>query len=420
MTTWGVFRDIAAAFDRVGRRHLFRALEVLGFPRRMVAVLKDLHKRATFSFKVGERYYTVRNRAGVRTGDRAGPDLFLVVMVAVFAYVRWPEGAVPVYVASPHWRSNGVGDGPSVRFELPCSSYADDCFLMFATRAAAAAGLTAFVAAVKEISGMAVHFASAAAAVGECKTVAMVFVAPGVRYVDVDTSPLEFAVGGGASGYVGFVEQAKYLGVVFHWDLGSERALDARLGATAAASAALKRVVRGRGLSTASKGVVIKSAVLPLMLYGAEVWHLTASMERRMSAAWNATCRSAVGVAVVDMRRSGERTSEVRARLGVMGVMDYYNHRVFTWLAKVLLMGQHRYPRLLITATAEVLECERAEHSVAQGGCAAAAAARRGGARDGACSACVHACVTLLRNVLCVCACACVCVCVKRWLRSLC
>ena len=98
-----------------------------------------------------------------------------------------------------------------------------------------------------------------------------------------------------------------------------------------------------------------------------------------MCAAWNATCRSAVGVAVVDMRRSGERTSEVRARLGVMGVMDYYNHRVFTWLAKVLLMGQHRYPRLLITATAEVLECERAEHSAAQGCTAAAAEARRGG-----------------------------------------
>jgi hypothetical protein len=46
-------------------------------------------------------------------------------------------------------------------------------------------------------------------------------------------------------------------------------------------------------------------------------------------------------------------------------------------------MGKHRYPHLLITATAEVLECERAEQSAAQvarEGGAAAVAARRGGA----------------------------------------
>ena len=73
-------------------------------------------------------------------------------------------------------------------------------------------------------------------------------------YADtVDTSPLEFefAVGGGGSGYVGFVEQAKYLGVIFHWDLGSERALDARLGAAAAAAAAVgtRDVADGAGAS---------------------------------------------------------------------------------------------------------------------------------------------------------------------------
>ena len=104
------FCDVMAAFDRVGRKHLFRALEVLGLPPRFVAVVRDMHKNATFKFRDGARWYDVRNRAGCRAGDRAGPDLFLVVMLAIFEYVKWPEGGAPVFASSKHWGGDG-GDG---------------------------------------------------------------------------------------------------------------------------------------------------------------------------------------------------------------------------------------------------------------------------------------------------------------------
>jgi hypothetical protein len=86
----------------------------------------------------------------------------------------------------------------------------------------------------------------------------MVFVAPSVQYCtrghsghvsagSSSSSPWA----GAAAGMLGFVEQAKYLGVIFHWDLGSERALDARLGAAAAAAAAVgtRDVADGAGAS---------------------------------------------------------------------------------------------------------------------------------------------------------------------------
>ena len=264
VVTWAVFCDIKAAFDRVGRCQLFRCLEVLGFPPRFVAVLRDLHRGATFKFKVGNRWYSVRNRAGVRAGDSAGPDLFLVLMLAIFEYVEWPDGAAPVFVSSRHWQRE---DGDDIEFEMPSSEYADDCGLLFASRQAAESGLVAFNHAVEAISGMLMHYATDAASVELCKTVAIAFPPPGVRLEDLDTSPLRFAVGGGNFGYVGFVEQTKYLGMLIHYDLGSERALSARVAASAGAMGAMTEVLLHERLAAKAKGIILTSSVQSIVLY---------------------------------------------------------------------------------------------------------------------------------------------------------
>ena len=75
------------------------------------------------------------------------------------------------------------------------------------------------------------------------KTVAMRCAAVGEThpYSSTDVSPLTFDVGGGDTGFIGIVQQHKYLGVI---DLQSERAIAARLrsarGALALASSTLK------------------------------------------------------------------------------------------------------------------------------------------------------------------------------------
>jgi len=352
-TTWAAFCDVMAAFDRVGRKHLFRALEVLGLPPRFVAVVRDLHKNATFKFRVGTRWYEVRNRAGCRAGDRAGPDLFLVVMLAIFEYVKWPEGGAPVFVSSKHWGADGGDDGADdMDVESREGSYADDVTLLFDGREALALGMAAFQRAVHDIAGLSLHFASEPAAVKDCKTVCMVFPPPGTAYTALDTSPLAFDVGGGLTGYVGFVEHAKYLGVVLHWDLGSEQAVSARIAAAAASMSALRKVLRDEDLSASTKGVIMKSTVLPILLFGSEVWVMTVDIMRRVSAFWHSCCRRALGVGLLHMRSAGMHMRTVRARLAVKEIGDYYDHRVFTWLGRMLLMGRWRLPRQLLMARA--------------------------------------------------------------------
>ena len=130
----------------------------------------------------GGKAYVVENNSGVRTGDTAGPDLFLLCMLAVVNYIDWPEGGAPTFKSySGH------------TFTLQSSVYADDFFLLFRTRAALADGLGRLVRAIKDLTGMSVHFATSRAEAQDTgsKTVAMCCPRANTDYDTYDTSPLE-------------------------------------------------------------------------------------------------------------------------------------------------------------------------------------------------------------------------------------
>jgi hypothetical protein len=133
---------------------------------------------------------------------------------------------------------------------------------------------------------------------------------------------------------------------------------------------ALRKVLRDEDLSASTK-VIMKSTVLPILLFGSEVWVTTADIMRRVSAFWHSCCRLALGVG---LRSTGMHMRTARARLAVKEIGDYYDHRVFTWLGRMLLMGRRRLPRQLLMA--------RPMQTVG-GGRGGGSAGAGGGARDG-------------------------------------
>ena len=57
---------------------------------------------------------------GVRTGDCAGPDLFMICILAVTSEMEWPEEGAPIFT-----------DGRHEEFDFKYICFADDFFLCF-------------------------------------------------------------------------------------------------------------------------------------------------------------------------------------------------------------------------------------------------------------------------------------------------
>ena len=354
LTTWAAAVDLRAAFDSVSRDALFEIMLKLGFPCHFVNVLRRLHRSGKLEFKMGGKTHSVWNRAGVRTGDTAGPDLFLLCMMAVFERVQWPPGGAPVFVTSQY----GAYDQGSynTEFEFPISAFADDCILFFASREGLRRGLNAFAQTVKAVTGMQMHCAEKAEE--ESKTVAVCFPAPGRAYEDMDTTPLRIDCGGGQAGFVQFVKQTKYLGSILHYDLSSEPAMEARIVIAEAMMGAMRRALCCKDMNRRVRGRILLATVMNTLLYGSESWILSKPQLRRLTTVWNDCCIAAVGTSRATAALGGVHLEDVYKRLDVYDLEYYIGHRWKNWGGKLARMGRGRLPRMFLMARAVRNETE--------------------------------------------------------------
>ena len=81
--TWFFFLDLVKAFDRVPREMLWKVLEKLGVPAKLIRLLKSLHANVQLKFMVKEVTNIIESIIGVKQGDILGPLLFLFFLAAV-------------------------------------------------------------------------------------------------------------------------------------------------------------------------------------------------------------------------------------------------------------------------------------------------------------------------------------------------
>ena len=121
----------------------FDVLRKFGMPDHFINLLIRLHSNAIMNFLVGDIDTAVSSDIGVRQGSIEGPILFLFFFQAAIETATWPVPKPTFYT-----RKNGVVSGENWKrkreddnwrtitfFELWASLFADDCDLLFETRA---------------------------------------------------------------------------------------------------------------------------------------------------------------------------------------------------------------------------------------------------------------------------------------------
>ena len=124
----------------------------------------------------------------------------------------------------------------------------------------------------------------------------------------------------------------KYLGVITTSDGRMEKEVEARFASTTRMVGGMsERVLKRRELSKRTKLTVVNAMMVPLLLYGCEVWSLTKQQQRRVQATQMSVMRRIQGVS----RMKKMRSEEIRQQLGQEDYLDVIRRRQENWKCKL-------------------------------------------------------------------------------------
>jgi len=94
--TWVLFVDFVKAFDTVPREMLFKVLARLGFPPKIVNLVRVFHENVTLEVDLDDDGNTIiiKYDIGVKQGDTLAPVLFLCYIQAVLETL-FPSSRLP-------------------------------------------------------------------------------------------------------------------------------------------------------------------------------------------------------------------------------------------------------------------------------------------------------------------------------------
>jgi exonuclease III len=350
LDTWVLFIDLMKAFDTVPRELLFQILRKFGMPDHFVSLVIRLHTKCKIKFKVGDVDSEVASDIGVRQGSCEGPVLFLFIIQAALEALDWPV-AKPTFCTREGESGKISGDAyrnskkTMTTFELWASLFADDCGLLFETRADLIAGANCLYQGFLRF-GLHMHIGRGTT---DSKTEAMYCPARSNKYEEGDTS--NFVV---ADGFIHFCEDFKYLGAIISNTLTSDADVDKRIASASAAFGALRPCIFARkGISRKVKGMIYCSLVLSILLYGSECWCLTKKLFRRLRAFHRRCVRTMSHITMHHTIKHNIKTTDLLQQLGIQSMEHYYNSRLLRWAGHVARMDFSRTPRKLLTGFLE-------------------------------------------------------------------
>ena len=349
LDTWALFIDLVKAFDSVSREALFLILLRFGMPPHFVNLVARLHTGAVVKFTVGDVDKTVDSSIGVRQGSCEGPVLFLFIIQAAIETMAatWPVD-IPEFCTTADGALHGMKGALRKKrgdfvFQLWRSLFADDCALLFGTRADLIVGTRYLYAHLRKF-GLMMHVGRGGAT---SKTEAMYI--PGARSAKSDGDASSFAVD---DGHVSFCTAFKYLGSIIDQSLRADADIDRRIASATAVFGALRFVVfQNRRLSMEVKGRVYVTLVLSILLYGSECWSMREDLLRRMRSFHNGCVRMMCRVTRAHVIRHHISTASLLHRLRIWSLDEYYHNRLLRWAGHVARMDVAvRIPRQLLTA----------------------------------------------------------------------
>jgi hypothetical protein len=359
LETYGLFIDLIKAFDSISREALWLILRRYGIPDHMLNIIIRLHSEAKIMIALpggdeNDEDIIVNSTIGVRQGSNEGPVLFLFFMLAVFDTLEWPDSITePMFFSHKNGdlKMNGRSEVGKVEYKLSESLFADDCGLLFQSRAELKTGTAYFYSHLKRL-GLNMHVGRPGDTAMP-KTVAIFF--PGRTGDQVgEQGRLEFTDINDIndSCYIEFTDHIKYLGTIIHCSLSSEPEVKARIAAASKAYGAISKcLLRNKHLNLMDKGRLFKSLVLSILLYGSECWTMTTVLHRLLKSFFNRCVRRMTRITNWRTTKCQKITSaELAGRVGLKSFDDYYVQRLMCWAGKLARMPMSRLTRRMLYA----------------------------------------------------------------------
>ena len=356
LETWVMFLDLVKAFDRVPRQALWEVLKKFGVPPKIIRLLQSLHAHVTVEFTVCDVTHTLDCTIGVKQGDILGPTLFTFYIAAIM--ITWRASYErPLCLYSTKMDDTLTGRRHTARgeeFAVTDSEYADDTAVMFPSREDLDDGVPKVIAHFARW-GMEIHTGNRATTPPKESKTEILFVSkPEKMYKNADTydgADLSDISLGQEGVYIPVVNKFCYLGSWITRDGRDDLDVDTRIEKAGAAFGALRKSVFGSlKISMRAKKFVYIRLVLPILLYGSELWCLTEKSLNKLRL-FHARCiRTLCRVTRRHTRTHRITTSTLLERVGLPPIDNLVTMNLLRWAGHVMRMGPSRLPRKLITA----------------------------------------------------------------------
>ena len=140
------------------------------------------------------------------------------------------------------------------------------------------------------------------------------------------------------------VQAGKYLGSWYSENGSLNKELNVRVGASNGAARKLRNILHSRNVQISKKIKVYNGLVLPILLYGAESWPLSAAQTAKLESIHQRHLRRILGVTWRDFVSH----ADVHARLGTIPIAEHCRRQRLLWLGHVARMPDSRLPKQLL------------------------------------------------------------------------
>ena len=322
------FIDLTKAFDLVSRTGLFKLLEKIGCPPKLLSIIASFHVNmhgfVSFDGEISEPF---KIESGVKQGCILAPTLFGIFFSLMLTYA-FGTASDGIYLHTRHDGKLFNLKRLRAKTKVTCvlireMLFADDAALVSHTQEGLQCLMDRFSKACKEFS----------LTISIKKTEVMA--------QDAEIPPSIYVDGSNLS----VVDNFKYLGSTISSNLSLDVEINARIGKAATVMAKLnKRVWQNIHLTMNTRLKVYQACVTSILLYGSETWTPYARQEAKLNTFHLRCLRRILGITWQD--RIPNTTVLEKAKCSSIHAL--LSQRRLRWLGHICRMGKGRIPKDLL------------------------------------------------------------------------
>jgi hypothetical protein len=293
------FIDLQKAYDSVNRETLWSICHAYGLSNKMIKMIKLLYEDTRAEVRIdGDLSTSIQMKTGVKQGCLLSPILFNVYIDFVMRHILEQAGVEGVnmsYRLGELWYS---GNGNSDDVKPLALMYADDIAVMCQSIQDLEKFIKAFEKGTQDF-GLTMNIKKTCTMSlkqfqkSTCKD---------KNRKEIDDEPIDIII---RNQKIEKTDEFNYLGCYVSKDQTECKDIETRVSKASNAFNSLRRIVWYRKcISIQAKIRIFRASVLPVLLYGSELWSLRVAEEQRLKAFYMRCLRTIIGVSIADRMKN--------------------------------------------------------------------------------------------------------------------